>query len=287
MRTLGAKGLEPVAGWLATFLEEKKGSPSSNLVAVILLGMAAPFISGSKALQGIEKKILTAFESGTEDEQKAIARCMPDLMDFFKNSGDIVREGLAKLQAGMPFSAAMRGQCYFIVGLCKGLGNAAVEQFGLLSGILDNFDKQKDARVRIGRAYLFKALAILFGRVLERNINEIKQIVVMFLSDNEEQVRKIGSGAAEAFFARLSSLGVKRSLPLLIEGLEEESMSWRAKIAHIWMMGHLAHCSAKQLQDCLPKVVPVLSKCLSDTHPDIRNEASDSLELIGTSIKNP
>lgn len=64
-------------------------------------------------------------------------------------------------------------------------------------------------------------------------------------------------------------------------------MSWRAKIAHIWMMGHLAHCSAKQLQACLPEIVPVLSKCLSDAHSDIRNEAAESLELIGTSIKNP
>lgn len=46
--------------------------------------------------------------------------------------------------------------------------------------------------------------------------------MVTLLSDFNEEVRKVGSSAAEAYFGRLSSLGVKRMMPMLIGGLDEQ-----------------------------------------------------------------
>lgn len=36
----------------------------------------------------------------------------------------------------MPYNAALRGQCYLIAGLCKGIGNNSLKKFNLLKIII-------------------------------------------------------------------------------------------------------------------------------------------------------
>ena len=75
-------------------------------------------------------------------------------------------------------------------------------------------------------------------------------------------------------------------MPQLLSGLENEQ-NWRIKISYIWILGIMANCAAKQLQTSLPIIVPTLSSCLSNAHPNIRDKASEALKLIGETIKNP
>ena len=49
----------------------------------------------------------------------------------------------------------------------------------------------------------------------------------------------------------------------------------------------MSHCAPRQLHACLPKIIPTLSACLSDTHPKIRETSTDALKVIGETIKNP
>jgi hypothetical protein len=43
----------------------------------------------------------------------------------------------------------------------------------------------------------------------------------------------------------------------------------------------MSHCAPRQLHACLPKIIPTLSACLSDTHPKIRETATEALKVIG------
>lgn len=65
IKAYGGKHTDSLVNGLASYIEAKKGSTSSSLAAIILLGTAAPFAQHSKVLQGVEKKIMTAFESGS------------------------------------------------------------------------------------------------------------------------------------------------------------------------------------------------------------------------------
>jgi hypothetical protein len=49
----------------------------------------------------------------------------------------------------------------------------------------------------------------------------------------------------------------------------------------------MAYCSPKQLAANLPLIVSSISRAISDTHPEVRKSANESLELIGSTIQNP
>jgi hypothetical protein len=87
--------------------------------------------------------------------------------------------------------------------------------------------------------------------------------------------------------SHLSAYGVKIVLPFLLRGIDDQGGNWRAKCNNIWALGNMAFCSPKQLSSCLPQIVPKLSQALGDTNPKIRDSATESLTLIGSSIKNP
>jgi HEAT repeat protein len=125
-----------------------------------------------------------------------------------------------------------------------------------------------------------------FGRVVEMKGVRIISIMLGYMADNAEDIRNISKKVGQSLIIKMSSFSVKILLPELLKGLEEEQ-NWRIKISYIWILGIMANCSAKQLQTSLPIIVPTLSTCLSNAHPTIREKASEALNLIGETIKNP
>lgn len=130
------------------------------------------------------------------------------------------------------------------------------------------------------------ALIENFGRVVELKSIKIIEIMISYTADNSEDIRNLAKKTGQNLIVKMSSFSVKILLPQLLKGLEEEQ-NWRVKISYIWILGIMANCSAKQLQTSLPIIVPTLSTCLSNAHPTIREKASEALNLIGQTIKNP
>ena len=93
------------------------------------------------------------------------------------------------------------------------------------------------------------------------------------MADGIEEIRTIAKRVVQTLILKMSAYAVKNLLPHLLNGLENES-NWRVKISYIWILGIMANCSARQLQTSLPIIVPTLSTCLSNAHPNIRNTAS-------------
>lgn len=101
---------------MESFLNKSKGV--SN---VVFLGVLAPYLKGNKNLSIIEKKITELFQGEKHSEQRAIAKCMPDLMSFFKNPENIVAKILEDISNMGEHQQV--GQAYLASGLLKGLGH--------------------------------------------------------------------------------------------------------------------------------------------------------------------
>ena len=89
--------------------------------------MLAPYLEGNKNLQLIERRITELFKGHNENDQKAISKCMPDLMSFFKQPQEIVREIFSNIST-MPEPQQV-GQSYLFTGLLKGIGYATTQEY--------------------------------------------------------------------------------------------------------------------------------------------------------------
>lgn len=262
---------------MESFLTRAKGI--SNIV---FLGVLAPFLKGNKKLSIIEKRISELFQGDNQVEQRAIAKNMPDLMSFFKDPDQIVSKIFSEIS--QLDEKAQSGQSYLASGLLKGLGPK--QTLSYLEVLISDDYPAKTKQEKMGRCFLFRAFIENFGRVVELKSLKIISVLLQYMSDQNEEVRNISKSVAQTFVIRMSSYSIRELLPRLLEGLENEQ-NWRVKIAYIWILGIMANCSAKQLQTSLPIIVPTLSGCLSNAHPTIREKASEALNLIGETIKNP
>lgn len=256
---------------LESHLKHDKG-----VANVVFLGVLAPFVKDNKYLVAIEKRITTMFESNNEYQQKAISKCMNELMSFFKQPQELAKKLFEKIPTlDGPLQV---GQSYLLSGLLKGIGTN--EMLNYFSKLLEGYETAKTVQEKKGRLIMLKALLDNFGRILEPRIISLMRVIIFFMSDANETVRDTSRDVAQAIMNKLSAFAVKNLLPELLGGLEKEE-NWRNKVTFIWALGNMAHCAPRQLQACLPKIVPTLSACLSDTHAKIRENATEALKVIG------
>lgn len=85
------------------------------------MGVLAPYLEGNKNLQIIERRITELFQSNKENEQKAISKCMPDLMSFFKKPLEIIENIFINIST-FATEGLQIGQAYLFSGLLKGTG---------------------------------------------------------------------------------------------------------------------------------------------------------------------
>jgi hypothetical protein len=79
IKKYGPNGWELLLKILELYLKDNKG-----VANVVFLGVLAPYVKDNKNLAAIEKRITSLFESDNEHQQKAISKCMNELMSFFK-----------------------------------------------------------------------------------------------------------------------------------------------------------------------------------------------------------
>lgn len=85
------------------------------------------------------------------------------------------------------------------------------------------------------------SLLEVFGRVLEPYIMKTIKILMHYYGDNDERIRDLSVNTTQVLMKCLSGYGVKMILPILLEGLNQDS--WRAKQNNIWALGNMAFCS--------------------------------------------
>ncbi|KAI1005693.1 eIF-2-alpha kinase activator [Podosphaera aphanis] len=257
-----------------------------NEAVIIMYGALARHLEpGDNRVPKVTNRLLETLSTPSEAVQYAVAECLPPLVRASSSSiPDYMQYTLERLFNSKSY-AARRGAAYGLAGVVHGKGISALREFRIMSTLKAGTEKKNDANHREGSLLAYELLSTILGRLFEPYVIEIVPQLLGSFGDTNADVRDSCLAAAKACFARLSSFGVKRILPTLLDGLDDSQ--WRSKKGACDLLGAMAFLDPQQLAQSLPEIIPPLTSVLNDSHKEVRLAANRSLKRFGEVINNP
>ncbi|KAH8425604.1 putative translational activator [Aspergillus melleus] len=286
----GQQKVEELMILLETTLETSdKGSETSDLLneaVVVLYGSIAQHLKADDPrLQTVIQKLLATLPTPSESVQAAASACLPPLIRLSgSRSAGYVQEMLDQLLQSKKY-ATQRGAAYGLGGIVSGKGISTLREFQVMSHLRAAADNKKEPHQRQGALLAYELFATILGRIFEPYVIQIVPQLLAGFGDPNADVRDACLDAAKACFANLSSYGVKKILPTLLDGLDDTQ--WRSQKGACDLLGAMAYLDPQQLAASLPAIIPPLTVVLNDTHKEVRNAANRSLQRFGEVISNP
>ncbi|KAK5374777.1 translational activator of GCN4 [Exophiala xenobiotica] len=253
---------------------------------IVLYGSLAQHLpDGDTRTQNVIQKLLDTLSTPSESVQYAVANCLPPLLrPETVDAAPYISSMLDQLFNSKKY-AARRGAAYGLAGIVKGKGVAALRQHRVISTLRNATENKKSPEQRQGAMMAFELLSLLLGRTFEPYVIEVLPQLLTCFGDPVASVREATLDTAKTCFASLSSFGVRRVLPPLLEGLDETQ--WRSKKGACDLLGAMAYLDPQQLATSLPEIIPPLTAVLTDSHKEVRAAANSSLKRFGEVITNP
>ena len=257
-----------------------------NEAVIILYGALARHLNaGDNRVPKVVDRLIATLSTPSETVQYAVALCLPELVHASKDhAAEYIRKVLDELLNGKTY-AARRGAAYGLAGLIKGTGIVALREYRIMMNLRSAIDNKKDAKHREGALLAYELMSTILGRVFEPYVIQIVPQLLATFGDANADVREGCLAAAKACFASLSSYGVMKILPTLLDGLDDDQ--WRSKKGACDLLGAMAYLDPQQLAISLPEIIPPLTGVLNDTHKEVRLAANRSLKRFGEVIQNP
>lgn len=257
-----------------------------NEAVIIMYGALARHLkAGDPRVPKVVHRLLETLSTPSETVQYAVAECLPPLVrTSSENTSEYVEYIVNKLLNSKKY-AARRGAAYGMAGLVHGKGISALREFRIMSTLSVAIENKKDVNNREGALLAYELLSTILGRIFEPYVIQIVPQLLSSFGDSSADVREACLAAAKACFASLSSYGVKRILPTLLEGLDDSQ--WRSKKGACDILGAMAYLDPQQLAQSLPEIIPPLTSVLNDSHKEVRLAANRSLKRFGEVINNP
>lgn len=285
---------KPQIGELTQILEKlldlpDKGSQTDDhmRVAVIVLygTLAQHLVESDPKLPVIVDRLIAALSTPSETVQMAVAERISPLIILLRHRSQIVVEELLKLLLDSPKYAVRRGAAYGLAGVVSGLGIKSLLDLEIMDKLEEAVKDKKSHSRREGALFAFEIVSKFEGRLFEPYILVVLPLLLSTLGDPNVGVREASGDVARTFMTTISGYGVKRILPTLLQGLDDNQ--WRSKKGSAELLGSMAYLAPRQLSLFLPTVIPRLTDILSDTHKEVRAAGSRSLSEFGEVIKNP
>ncbi|PBP19360.1 50S ribosomal protein L19e [Diplocarpon rosae] len=257
-----------------------------NEAVIIMYGALARHLkAGDTRVPKVVQRLLDTLSTPSEAVQYAVAECLPPLVRASsENTPDYVQHVLDRLFNSKKY-AGRRGAAYGLAGVVHGKGISALREYRIMLALKSGIENKKDVNHREGALLGYELLSTILGRVFEPYVIQIVPQLLSSFGDASADVREGCLAAAKACFASLSSYGVKRILPTLLEGLDESQ--WRSKKGACDLLGAMAYLDPQQLAQSLPEIIPPLTGVLNDSHKEVRLAANRSLKRFGEVINNP
>lgn len=257
-----------------------------NEAVIIMYGALARHLeAGDPRVPQVVDRLLETLSTPSETVQYAVAECLPPLIRASSDkTSDYVEHILQKLLNSKKY-AARRGAAYGLAGVVHGKGILALREFRIMTTLKGAIENKKDVNHREGALLAYELLSTILGRVFEPYVIQIVPQLLASFGDASADVREGCLAAAKACFASLSSYGVKRILPTLLDGLDDQQ--WRSKKGACDLLGAMAYLDPQQLAQSLPEIIPPLTGVLNDSHKEVRLGANRSLKRFGEVISNP
>lgn len=266
-----------------------KGSDFSDRVneaVIILYGALARHLNpGDSRIPKVVARLLATLSTPSETVQYAVALCLPDLVRASHDEiPNYIQKVTDQLLNGSTY-ASRRGAAYGLAGLIQGTGIVALREYRIMLTLRSAIDNKKDAKHREGALLAYELLSTILGRIFEPYVIQIVPQLLSSFGDSSADIRDGCLAAAKTCFASLSSYGVKKILPTLLDGLDDQQ--WRSKKGACDLLGAMAYLDPQQLAQSLPKIIPPLTGVLNDSHKEVRLAANRSLKRFGEVISNP
>ncbi|KAL6898113.1 armadillo-type protein [Trichoderma evansii] len=257
-----------------------------NEAVVIMYGALARHLdAGDKKIPVVIERLLVTLSTPSEMVQYAIAECLPPLIKAYPSKlPDYVLQLMNELLNSKKY-ATQRGAAYGLAGLILGSGISTIKEFRIMSDLRGALENKKDSHQREAALLAFELLSSILGRLFEPYVIQIVPLLLSGFGDANADVRDACLAAAKACFGKLSSYGVKKIMPTLLEGLDDQQ--WRSKRGACDLLGAMAYLDPNQLATSLPDIIPPLTSVLNDSHKEVRAAANRSLKRFGDVINNP
>ena len=253
---------------------------------VVLLGRLAQHLPpDDKRVKPIVAQLIAALSVPSEKVQRAVALCLPALVPAIKGETKPTIKGLISLMLDSQQYGERRGGAHGLAGIIKGLGLLSIKHLGILETLSEAMQDKKANTRREGALFGLGAISHTLGRLFEPYVIKVLPTLLEAVGDGNFGVRDAAEEASQYVMSSLSAHGVKLVLPHLLKALESDQ--WRTKVGSVELLGSMAHCSPKQLSNCLPQIVPYLAEVLTDSHPKVGKAGRQALGQIGKVIQNP
>lgn len=286
----GSESLEPLMTLFETALEtsdkHSQELDSVNEAVILLYGSLARHLrGGDHRLEVVIDRLLSTLNTPSEAVQYAVAGCLPPLIQLVRpDASRLLRHLLDQLYTGKTY-AARRGAAYGLAGLVAGTGIAILHENRVLPSLRGALENRSNVEQRQGALFAYEMLASTLGQTFEPYVLQIIPQLLGAFGDPNAAVRDACWATAKTFFANLSSYGVKKVLPQLLEGLTEPQ--WRSKKGACDLLGAMAYLDPQQLAASLPTIIAPLTGVLNDSHKEVRTSANRSLQRFGEVLSNP
>ncbi|TDZ21844.1 eIF-2-alpha kinase activator gcn1 [Colletotrichum orbiculare MAFF 240422] len=263
-----------------------EASDRVNEAVIIMYGALARHLQpGDTKLPVVIERLLVTLSTPSETVQYAIAECLPPLVQACGDeSSRYFQQVLETLTTSKKY-AEQRGAAYGLAGLVKGRGISSLKDYRIMMTLRGSMENKKEANQREAALLAYELLSVILGRLFEPYVIQIVPQLLTGFGDGNANVRDSCLAAAKACFAKLSSYGVKKILPTLLNGLDDQQ--WRSKKGACDLLGAMAYLDPHQLAQSLPDIIPPLTAVLNDSHKEVRSAANKSLKRFGEVISNP
>lgn len=266
-----------------------KGSESGDRVneaVIIMYGTLARHLKpGDTKIAAVIERLLATLSTPSETVQYAIADCLPPLVRTCGDKSSKYFDQVLGTLLGSKKYAEQRGAAYGLAGLVLGRGITSLKDYRIMSNLKGANENKKEINQREGSLLAYELLSTVLGQLFEPYVIQIVPQLLTGFGDGNANVREASLAAAKACFAKLSSYGVKKILPTLLRGLDDDQ--WRSKKGACDLLGAMAYLDPQQLAQSLPDIIPPLTAVLNDSHKEVRTAAKQSLKRFGEVINNP
>ncbi|KAL8765433.1 MAG: hypothetical protein Q9209_007501 [Squamulea sp. 1 TL-2023] len=286
----GGKSVERLIDVLESTLDNgDKDSQTSDLLneaIVILYGALGRHLpNGDERVVKVIERLFSTLSTPSESVQYAVAGCLPPLVRASpSHTSDYVQAMLNQLLQSKKY-AARRGAAYGLAGVVSGKGVSALRDYRIMLTLKCAAENKKDQNHRQGALLAYELMSLILGRTFEPYLIQIVPQLLNGFGDAVADVREACLDTTKVCFSSLSSYGVKKILPTLLDGLQEPQ--WRSKKGACDLLGGMAYLDPQQLASSLPEIIPPLTGVLNDSHKEVRASANRSLQRFGEVISNP
>lgn len=286
----GKAMLEPLMKRFEATLEngDKSSDAADRLSEAVIIcygALASHLRPGDAKIPIVIQRLLATLSTPSETVQFAIAECLPPLIKSCpENTSKYIEQIMEELLNSKKY-AAQRGAAYGLAGAVQGRGIGSLRDYRIISNLNAAMDNKKDAQQREAALIAFELLSTILGRLFEPYVIQIVPQLLVGFGDSNGDVRDACLAAAKACFGKLSSYGVKKIMPTLLSGLDDQQ--WRSKRGACDLLGAMAYLDPNQLATSLPDIIPPLTGVLNDSHKEVRAAANRSLKRFGEVINNP